>query len=85
MPKQPRAEGQPKRPMSAYFLWMNSEGREMVKKQNPDAKVTEVAKKCGEEWKTIDNKIRTKYEKMAEDAKAKYTEDMKEWQANNQS
>mgnify|MGYP001410851424 CR=1 FL=1 len=27
----------PKRPMSAYFLWMNGEGRADVKKKNPAA------------------------------------------------
>ena len=29
--KKTKLPGQPKRPMSAYFLWLNSEGREKIK------------------------------------------------------
>ena len=53
MVKQAKAEGQPKRPMSAYFLWMNTEGRAMVKKNNPDAPIIEISQKRGEEWKAL--------------------------------
>jgi len=56
MVKSVKAEGQPKRPMSAYFLWMNAEGREGVKQENPGASITEISKKCGEAWKNIDEK-----------------------------
>jgi len=52
-----RLEGQPKRPMTAYFLWMNEEGRAMVKGKNPKASITEVAKKCGEEWREMDGNL----------------------------
>merc|ERR1712106_1299554 len=63
MVKQAKAEGQPKRPMSAYFLWMNTEGRTMVKKNNPDAPITEISKKCGEEWRSLDAEAKKKFEK----------------------
>eukprot|EP00092_Neocalanus_flemingeri_P027473 GFUD01029799.1.p1 GENE.GFUD01029799.1~~GFUD01029799.1.p1 ORF type:complete len:112 (+),score=37.36 GFUD01029799.1:3-338(+) len=79
MVKAVRAEGQPKRPMSAYFLWMNEEGRAMVKKQNPDAPITEVSKKCGEEWRGLGDAAKKKYEKMQEQAKVKFDKDYKEW------
>ena len=82
MVKQAKGEGQPKRPMSAYFLWMNAEGRDMVKKNNPDAPITEVSKKCGEEWRNLDEKTKKKYEKMQEEAKKKYDIDYKEWLEN---
>merc|ERR1712054_644540 len=82
MVKLAKGEGQPKRPMSAYFLWMNAEGREMVKKNNPDAPITEVSKKCGEEWRNIDEKVKKKYEKMQEEAKKKYDIEYKEWLEN---
>ena len=29
--KKTKLPGQPKRPMSAYFLWLNSEGRDKIK------------------------------------------------------
>ena len=79
MVKAVKAEGQPKRPMSAYFLWMNAEGRAMVKEKNPEAPITEVAKKCGEEWRALDDDTKNKYEKKKEEAKEKFDIDMKAW------
>eukprot|EP00092_Neocalanus_flemingeri_P022244 GFUD01024123.1.p1 GENE.GFUD01024123.1~~GFUD01024123.1.p1 ORF type:complete len:112 (+),score=40.99 GFUD01024123.1:63-398(+) len=81
MVKAVRAEGQPKRPMSSYFLWLNEEGRATAKKQNPDAPITEVSKKCGEMWRGLGDATKKKYEKMQEVAKAKYEEDYKVWLA----
>ena len=74
-----RLEGQPKRPMTAYFLWMNEEGRAMVKGKNPKASITEVAKKCGEEWREMDGTAKAKFERMNKEAKEKYDGDYKEW------
>eukprot|EP00092_Neocalanus_flemingeri_P026649 GFUD01028890.1.p1 GENE.GFUD01028890.1~~GFUD01028890.1.p1 ORF type:complete len:129 (-),score=56.59 GFUD01028890.1:158-544(-) len=74
-----RLEGQPKRPMTAYFLWMNEEGRAMVKGKNSGASITEVAKKCGEMWREMDGAAKSKFEKMNKDAKEKYDDDYKEW------
>ena len=82
MVKSVRAEGQPKRPMSTYFLWMNEEGRAMVKEKNPDAPITEISKKCGEEWRALDDDTKKKYEKKQEIAKEKFEKDMKEWLKN---
>lgn len=45
----------PKRPMSAYMLWLNS-AREQIKADNPGLKVTEVAKKGGEIWRGMKDK-----------------------------
>ncbi|XP_065345352.1 FACT complex subunit Ssrp1 isoform X2 [Cloeon dipterum] len=50
-------DGKPKRPMSAYFLWFNS-NRENIKKKYPGISVTEVAKKAGEMWKELTDKSR---------------------------
>eukprot|EP00091_Calanus_sinicus_P005819 TRINITY_DN16333_c0_g1_i5.p2 TRINITY_DN16333_c0_g1~~TRINITY_DN16333_c0_g1_i5.p2 ORF type:complete len:107 (-),score=35.82 TRINITY_DN16333_c0_g1_i5:124-444(-) len=82
MVKAVKAEGQPKRPMSAYFLWMNEVGRASVKAKNPDASITEVSKKCGEEWRALDDASKKKYEKMQQVAKEKFEVDMKEWLKN---
>merc|ERR1712223_1092672 len=43
----------PKRPMSAYFLFMNAT-RPTVRKENPDASIGEVAKILGKMWGEID-------------------------------
>lgn len=45
----------PKRPLSAYMLWL-SENREKIKKENPGIKVTEIAKKGGELWRGMKDK-----------------------------
>ena len=47
--------GQPKRAMSAYFLWMNA-SRETIKKDHPGLSVTEFGKKAGEIWKEMSDK-----------------------------
>merc|ERR1712183_986743 len=69
------------RPMSAYFLWMNEEGRAMVKEKNPGAAITEVSKKCGEEWRALGEGAK-KYEKKQEEAKKKFDKEYKEWLEN---
>lgn len=45
----------PKRPLSAYMLWLNS-ARESIKRENPGIKVTEVAKRGGELWRGMKDK-----------------------------
>lgn len=42
----------PKRPMSAYMLWLNS-SRDRIKAENPGISVTEILKKAGEMWKQL--------------------------------
>merc|ERR1711976_99055 len=72
----------PKRPMSAYFLWMNEVGRSDVKKKNPDASITEVSKACGAAWANVDGSVKSKFEKKAEEAKKNYDKVYKTWLAN---
>lgn len=45
----------PKRPLSAYMLWLN-EHRESIKAEHPGIKVTEIAKRGGELWRGLDDK-----------------------------
>lgn len=45
----------PKRPLSAYFLWLG-ENREQIKRENPGMKVTEIAKRAGELWRGLEDK-----------------------------
>merc|ERR1719318_120872 len=68
--KKTKLPGQPKKPMSAYFLWLNEEGRELIKKENPGA---------GVKWGVMDEGTKKKYEGMHKDLKEKYEEEYKEW------
>jgi len=82
MVKLAKIEGQPKRPMSAYFLWMNEEGREAAKKALPGAGVAEISKHCGVAWKNIDEGDKKKYEKKQAELKKKYDVEMPLWLEN---
>ena len=65
----------PKKPMTAYFLWLNEEGREEIKKDNPGIGVTDVAKAAEEKWKEIDEETKKKYEEKNKELMEKYEED----------
>uniref|UniRef100_A0A2A4JFK6 HMG box domain-containing protein n=1 Tax=Heliothis virescens TaxID=7102 RepID=A0A2A4JFK6_HELVI len=69
----------PKRPMSAYLLWLNSE-RGKIKADHPGLKVTEVAKKAGEIWRSMDDK--STWEEKAAVAKEQYARDLECYNAN---
>ncbi|KOB64882.1 High mobility group protein D [Operophtera brumata] len=69
----------PKRPMSAYLLWLNS-ARQKIKADFPGLKVTEVAKKGGEMWRGMEDK--SEWEAMAAKAKEQYTKDLESFNAN---
>ncbi|KAL9981414.1 hypothetical protein ACROYT_G010115 [Oculina patagonica] len=64
----------PKRPMSAYMLWLG-EIREQIKQENPGISVTEVSKVAGEKWKQIEDK--SEWQEKAKQAKLVYEEQMK--------
>lgn len=77
--KKTKLPGQPKKPMSGYFLWLNEEGRELIKKEQPDAGVTDIAKAAGEKWREMGESTKKKYEEMHKELKEKYEEEYKEW------
>jgi len=68
--------------MTAYFLWMQEEGRDEIKSENPDMGITEIAKAAGEKWKTLDEDTKKKYEEKHKELKDKYEEEYKEWYEN---
>lgn len=53
--KKEKMAEKPKRPLSAYMLWLN-DNRESIKRENPGIKVTEVAKRGGELWRALKDK-----------------------------
>ena len=82
MVKAGKVEGMPKRPMSAYFLWMSEEGREAAKKKLGEVGVAEISKCCGEMWRNIDEKTKKKYEKKQAELKKKYDIEYPLWLEN---
>ncbi|XP_017466803.1 PREDICTED: high mobility group protein D [Rhagoletis zephyria] len=69
----------PKRPLSAYMIWLNS-ARDQIKRENPGIKVTEVAKRGGELWRAMKDK--SEWEAKAAKAKEDYEEAVKDFEAN---
>jgi len=70
--KKPKDAKAPKRPQTAYFLFTAAR-RAAVKEANPDAKVTEIAKLLGAEWKALSAEEKAPFVEKAETAKAAYT------------
>ena len=82
MVKASKIEGMPKRPMSAYFLWMSEEGRSKAQKKLGECGVAEISKECGVMWKTVDEKTKKKYEAKQAELKKKYDVEYPKWLAN---
>jgi high mobility group protein B2 len=61
------------------MLWLN-QAREAIKKENPEFKVTEVAKKGGELWRGMKDK--SEWEAKAVKMKEEYEKQMKEFERN---
>lgn len=61
----------PKRPPTAFFLYAQTR-RTAIKQAHKDATVTDIAKKLGEEWRSLSNAKKDKFYKQAEKEKEKY-------------
>jgi len=72
---------QPKRPMSGYFLWLQENRAALVKKLGAEAKVTEITKAAGEEWKKLADAKKAPYEQKYQTAKAKFEKDLEAFKA----
>ena len=68
----------PKRPMSAYFLFMN-DMRSSVREKNPDFGIGDIAKAMGKMWGEISPAEKAKYEKLAAEARKKWETDVAEY------
>jgi len=69
----------PKRPVSAFLLWLNSSGREIIKSEHPELKVPEVAVKGGELWRSMAAEDKSVWQESASVAMAKYKEEVEQW------
>merc|ERR1719509_457310 len=70
--KKPKDEKAPKRAQTAYFLFTASR-RASLKAANPDAKVTQLAKLMGAEWKALSEDAKKPFTAKAAKAKETYT------------
>jgi hypothetical protein len=70
-----RKSNAPKRPMSAFFLYMK-ENRENIKRDNPTAEFLDIPRIGAEQWKALKPSAKTKYEAMADREKQRYATEM---------
>jgi hypothetical protein len=68
----------PKRALSAYIFFTQAK-RDEVKKSNPSMKSSEIMSELGKLWKGLSDKKKKPYEKLAEEDKERYAEDMKNY------
>tara|TARA_A100001015_G_C15043874_1_gene741922 strand:- start:3492 stop:4292 length:801 start_codon:yes stop_codon:yes gene_type:complete len=84
-------ENKPKRAQSAYMLWLN-DNRDKIKTEHftdDDGnltlegrdKVTKVAKKAGELWKTLSDEAKSPYETKAKELKEQYQRDKEAYES----
>jgi len=67
------AAEQPKKPMTAFFLYLEEHRPSIVEKLGQEAKVRGIiAKTAGEQWRNLAAEIKAPYEKKAAAAKAEY-------------
>ncbi|KAF8009628.1 hypothetical protein BT93_J0592 [Corymbia citriodora subsp. variegata] len=72
----------PKRPATAFFLFMD-DFRKAYKEENPDSKgVKEVAKQGGEKWKSMSDEEKKPYLDKASELKAEFNKAMEAHNAN---
>lgn len=74
--KKNKDDNAPKRASTAFMLWLN-ETRDQIKRENPNLKVTEIAKKGGEMWRELKDK--SEWEEKAAKDKERYTNEMKNY------
>lgn len=78
--KPPKDPNKPKRALSAFFFYANDE-RANVRAVNPDFSVGEVAKELGRQWNELGEGAKVKYEKLAEEDRARYDREMTAYRA----
>ena len=82
-PRTKRAPDEPKKPSTAYLLWVNCEGRLQAKQALGDgASFSEVGKWCGAAWKAIEAANKMVWDEKASADKARYEREMAEYKSN---
>jgi len=71
----------PKRPQTAFFLFMNDR-RAALKQERPDIGFGDVAKILSEEWKKASKAVKDKYESIHNKDKERYERELAAYNAN---
>jgi len=79
MPRKPKDDKCPKRPLSNYFLYAQ-DVRAATKEEFPDLKITELAKEISKKWKSLTEEEKQPFNDQADALKAKYKEDLKAYE-----
>merc|ERR1712157_164761 len=68
----------PKRPLSAYFLWLGENRAKLIEElETKDIGV--IGKAAGEKWKELDEDDKKEYQEKNEKDKERYEKEMKAW------
>jgi uncharacterized protein (DUF736 family) len=70
----------PKKPRSAYFIFAGDR-REDIKSQDPEMRVSEIAKRTGEEWRNLSDAQKKPYFDQAQILKEEYQVKLAEYKA----
>ena len=62
---------------TAYMLWFNEVGRDMVMEENPDLELKDVSREAGKIWRKMDEEEKDMWEKKLIQLQRKYEEEKK--------
>ncbi|OAF71919.1 hypothetical protein A3Q56_00318 [Intoshia linei] len=79
--KKKKDPNQPKRPQSAYFLWMNG-NRKDINTKFPNMGITMFSRKASEIWKQMTEDDKIKWQTAAQADRLRYNEEMKTFRLN---
>ncbi|CAE7284584.1 Dsp1, partial [Symbiodinium sp. CCMP2592] len=71
----------PKRPLSAWMLWLGDHRQSIRDSLPAEAPNTETLKEAGRRWQSLEKADKEKYEKLASDAKEAYLKDVQDFAA----
>eukprot|EP00486_Rosalina_sp_Unknown_P010285 CAMPEP_0201591748 /NCGR_PEP_ID=MMETSP0190_2-20130828/189834_1 /ASSEMBLY_ACC=CAM_ASM_000263 /TAXON_ID=37353 /ORGANISM="Rosalina sp." /LENGTH=218 /DNA_ID=CAMNT_0048050209 /DNA_START=1573 /DNA_END=2229 /DNA_ORIENTATION=+ len=79
MPRKPKDDKCPKRPLTSYFLYAKAV-REETKTEFPNKPITEIATEISKKWKLLSEEEKKPYNDEAARLKEQYKKDMEEYQ-----
>lgn len=78
MPRKPKDEKCPKRPLTSYFLYAK-DVRAATKEEFPNKPITEIAKEISKKWKLLTEEEKRPFEDESKKLKEQYKKDMEEY------
>ncbi|XP_022213240.1 mobility group protein 1B-like [Drosophila obscura] len=71
----------PKRPVSAYMLWLNTLGRRCIKQRYPHYSVTQVGRRAGKIWRQMREEQKDNWKSKASLAMLSYKKKLEDWKS----